>query len=240
MWCQHTALCCITSSLTALKLETEETHCCSCERIIFFPPHSFFVLDFSRPTFWGHILLFIMLQMFSESERSELQAGQRSARTLSLQSRVVVMLAEGDSALSCWNKQNPEKDVIWMSAYATLLQILYIPLSVTGAFADVLPVHHAPPYYRRFMITSRMVPLLFSLEDVVSIIFMKFFFSSVHLKWAWTFLDLVYMFFFFLAWQSFNLWMQWHPLEDYCQSVSVFGLISCIQRLLLTILCSIL
>ncbi len=69
----------------------------------FLPDIGFHLLKSS----WSSLtyFLFVMRQMFSIGERSGLQAGQFSTRTLLLRSHAVVIATVCGFALSCWNKQ---------------------------------------------------------------------------------------------------------------------------------------
>ena len=101
-------LCYITFPLTTLNkcLGTEDTNCWSFVGGIL--SHSCLMYSFSCSTVRGlrcRILRFIMRHTFSMGDRSGLQAGQSSTRTLLLRSHAVVKRAECGLALSCWNKQ---------------------------------------------------------------------------------------------------------------------------------------
>ncbi len=88
------------------RLGSEETSCWSFERGML--SHSCLTYDSSCSTVLGllcQIFCFMIGQMFSTSERSGLQAGQFSTRTLQLQSHAVVMDAVWGLALSYWNMQ---------------------------------------------------------------------------------------------------------------------------------------
>ena len=86
-------------------LGTEDINCCSFASGIF--AHSWCIQDLSCSTVRGRrclILLFMMRHTFSIGDRSGLQAGQSSTRTLCLRSHAVVTRAEWGLALSCWNR----------------------------------------------------------------------------------------------------------------------------------------
>ena len=86
-------------------LGTEDINCCCFASEIF--AHSSCVQDLSCSTFRGHrclILLFMMRHTFWIGDRSGLQAGQSSTRTLCLRSHAVVTRAEWGLALSCWTR----------------------------------------------------------------------------------------------------------------------------------------
>ncbi len=82
-----------------------------------------------------HIFRLMMCQMFSIGERSGLQAGQFSTRTLLLRSFAVVVAAECGFALSCWNTRRLEgsifysKIIIYLSAFIGLSKICKLPIS---------------------------------------------------------------------------------------------------------------
>ena len=124
------------------------------------------------------ILRFIMRHTFSMGDRSGLQAGQSSTRTLLLRSHAVVKRAECGLALSCWNKQGQSMKKTLLGWQHVLLQNLYVPFSINGAFTDVQVPHatgtNTAPYHHRCWllnfasITVRMVLFLFGPEDTTS------------------------------------------------------------------------
>ena len=113
------------------RLGTEDTNCWSFVGGIL--SHSCLMNNFNCSTVRGHrarILRFIMRHTFSMGDRSGLQAGQSSTRTLLLRSQAVVTRAECGLALSCWNKQGAsmKKMLLWWQH--VLLQNLYVPFSI--------------------------------------------------------------------------------------------------------------
>ncbi len=91
----------------------------------------------------------MMHQMFSIGERSGLQAGQFSTRTLLLRSHAVVIAAVCGFALSCWNTQGLpwnrhhlegsiccSKTFIYLSAFIVPSKICKLP--ILYALIDVL------------------------------------------------------------------------------------------------------
>ena len=114
-----------------------------------------------------HSLLLILCHTFSMSDRSALQAGQSSTCTFLLQSHAVVTRAECGLALSCWNKHRRNKHL--------LLQNLYVPFSINGAFTDVQVTHYAmgtktPPYHHRCWLWNCPF-FLFGPEDTTFMIY---------------------------------------------------------------------
>ncbi len=89
------------------------------------------------PSLWSSLTNFfcsMMCQMFSIVERSELQAGQFSTRTLLLRSHAVVIAAVCGFALSCWNTRHLEgsiccsKTFIYLSAFIVLSKTCKLPI----------------------------------------------------------------------------------------------------------------
>ncbi len=81
------------------------------------------------------IFRLMMHQMFSIGERSGLQAGQFSTRTLLLRSHAVVIAAVCGFALSCWNTRHLEgsiccsKTFIYLSAFIVPSKTCKLPIT---------------------------------------------------------------------------------------------------------------
>ncbi len=85
----------------------------------------------------------MMHQMYSIGERSGLQAGQFSTRTLLLRRHAVVIAAVCGSAFSCWNRHCLEGSICCSKTF------MYIPFSIHSALQNMKAVHtvwtYAPP-----------------------------------------------------------------------------------------------
>ncbi len=80
----------------------------------------------------------MMCQKFSTDERSGLQAGQFSTRTLLLWRYTVVIAAVCGFALSCWNTRHPEWSICCSKTF--------IYISAFRLPSDYLPKHASYPY----------------------------------------------------------------------------------------------
>ncbi len=105
----------------------------------------------------GHlwcIFRLMMRQMFSIGERSGLQAGQFSTRTLLLRSHAVVIAAVCGFALSCWNRRHLEGSICCSKN-------VYIPFSIHSAFQNMQAAHtvctYTPPYHQRCWLLNWML-----------------------------------------------------------------------------------
>ncbi len=83
------------------------------------------------------ILRFKMRHTFSIGDRSGLQAGQSSTRTLFLRSQDFVMCAECGFALSCWNMHGRPWKRCLLEGKHIVLQNLYVLFSINGAITEV-------------------------------------------------------------------------------------------------------
>ncbi len=124
------------------------------------------------------ILRFKMRHTFSIGDRSGLQAGQSSTRTLFLCSQDFVMCAECGFALSCWNMHgHPGKDVFLKAAYCA--QNLYVLFSINDAITEVqvtfakgtdtTPYHDRPWLLDLLLVTVWMILFFFGPEHTASI-----------------------------------------------------------------------
>ena len=121
-----------------------------------------------------------MCQIFSVAEGSGLQAGQFSTWTLLLRNPAVLMNAVCGLALSCWNMQHlPWKtcpDVSMCSKTSIYFSTLSMPFQM---YKRVMPWALMQPLHQRFrflncaLIAWRMVCLLFSPQNMVSVISKK-------------------------------------------------------------------
>ncbi len=168
----------------------------------------------------------MMRQMFSIGERSGLQAGQFSTRTLLLRSHAVVIAAVCGFALSCWNTHRLEgsiccsKTFIYLSAFIVPSKTCKLPIpyalmqphtirdagfwterwSHAGRSPSSLARRTRHPWF-----PTRMSNLDSSNQRTL------FHFETVHFKWAlahrtrqrfWT----MFTYGFLFAWKSFS----WH------------------------------
>ncbi len=83
------------------------------------------------------ILRFKMRHTFSIGDRSGLQAGQSSTRTLFLCSQDFVMCAECGFALSCWNMHGRPWKRCLLEGSILCSQNLYVLFSINGAITEV-------------------------------------------------------------------------------------------------------
>ncbi len=126
------------------------------------------------------ILRFKMRHTFSIGDRSGLQAGQSSTRTLFLRSQDFVMCAECGFALSCWNMYawtSLEKMSSWRQHI--VLQNLYVLFSINGAITEVqvtfakgtdtTPYHDRPWLLDLLLVTVWMILFFFGPEHTASI-----------------------------------------------------------------------
>ncbi len=143
--------------------------------------------------------------MFSIGERSGLQAGQFSTRTLLLRSHAVVIAEVCGFALSCWNTQVIpwnrrhlegsiccSKTFIYLSAFIVPSKTCKLPIP----YALMHPIHQRCWILNWTLMTRWKVSLLFSPEDTASMISTRmsnldlsdhrtlFHFETVHFKWA--------------------------------------------------------
>ncbi len=99
------------------------------------------------------ILRFKMRHTFSIGDRSGLQAGQSSTRTLFLRSQDFVMCAECGFALSCWNMHGRPWKRLSSWRQHIVLQNLYVLFSINGAITEVQVTfakgHWHNPYHDR-------------------------------------------------------------------------------------------
>ncbi len=123
-------------------------------------------------------LRFKMRHTFSIGDRSGLQAGQSSTRTLFLRSQDFVMCAECGFALSCWNMHGrPWKMSSWRQHI--VLQNLYVLFSINGAITEVqvtfakgtdtTPYHDRPWLLDLLLVTVWMILFFFGPEHTASI-----------------------------------------------------------------------
>ncbi len=125
------------------------------------------------------IFLLMMRQMFSIGERSWLQAGQFSTKTLILRSHAVVISAVCVVALSClntqglpWNRHHLDgniccsKTFIYLSALIVPSKTCKLPI----AYAHMHPLTSEMLAFELYAIACWKVSLLFCPEDTVSVI----------------------------------------------------------------------
>ncbi len=146
----------------------------------------------------GRIFRLIMRKMFSIGERSGLQAGQFSTRTLLLWSHAVIIAAVCGFVLSCWNTHHLEGSICCSKTFIYLSA--FIVPSKTCKQPNTICIY-APPYHQRCwllnwtLITHWKVSLLCSPEDTAwfptrmsnldsSDHRTLFHFETVHFKWA--------------------------------------------------------
>ncbi len=120
------------------------------------------------------ILHFKMRHTFSIGDRSGLQAGQSSTRTLFLRSQDFVMCAECGFALSCWN-MHMKYEIL----QHIVLQNLYVLFSINGAITEVqvtfakgtdtTPYHDRPWLLDLLLVTVWMILFFFGPEHTASI-----------------------------------------------------------------------
>ncbi len=101
-------------------------------------------------------------------------------RTLLLRSHAVVIAAVCGFALSCWNTQGLPWNRRHLEGSICCSKTFYIPFSIHSAFQNMQAAHtvciYAPPYHQRcwflnwMLITRWKVSLLFSPEDMASVI----------------------------------------------------------------------
>ncbi len=122
----------------------------------------------------------MMCQVFSTGEKSGLQTGQFSTRTLLLWSHAVIIAAVCAFALSCSNTQGPPwnihhlegsiccyKTFKYLSAFIVPSETCKLPIIVW----TYTPLYHQRGWLLNWMLITRWkVSLLFSLEDTVSVI----------------------------------------------------------------------
>ncbi len=168
----------------------------------------------------------MMRQMFSIGERSGLQAGQFSTRTLLLRSHAVVIAAVCGFALSCWNTRRLEgsiccsKTFIYLSAFVVPSKTCKLPIpyalmhphtirdagfwterwSHAGRSPSSLVRRTQRPWF-----PTRMSNLDSSNHRTL------FHFETVHFKWAlahrtWRRFWTMFTYGFLFAWKSFS----WH------------------------------
>ncbi len=105
---------------------------CCWNLVPFLPDIGFQLLKSS----WSSLKYFCLMmgQMFSIGERSGLQAGQFSTRTLLLRSHAVIIAAVCGLALSCWNTRRLEgsiccsKTFIYLSAFIVPSKTCKLPI----------------------------------------------------------------------------------------------------------------
>ncbi len=125
------------------------------------------------------ILRFKMRHTFSIGDRSGLQAGQSSTRTLFLRSQDFVMCAECGFALSCWNMHGrPWKRCLLegsilcskISMYFSALMGAITEVQVTFAKGtDTTPYHDRPWLLDLLLVTVWMILFFFGPEHTASI-----------------------------------------------------------------------
>ncbi len=136
----------------------------------------------------------MMHQMFSIGERSGLQAGQFSNRTLLLRSYAVVIAAVCGFALSCWNRHRLEGSICCSKTF------IYLSAFIVPSKTCKLPIPYAlTPYHQScWLLNWRLITasLLFSPEDTRPWFPTRmsnldssdhrtlFHFETVHFKWA--------------------------------------------------------
>ncbi len=117
------------------------------------------------------ILRFKMRHTFSIGDRSGLQAGQSSTRTLFLRSQDFVMCAECGFALSCWNMHGRPWKKMSSWRQHIVLQNLYVLFSINGAITEVqvtfakgtdtTPYHDRPWLLDLLLVTVWMILFFF-------------------------------------------------------------------------------
>ncbi len=113
----------------------------------------------------------MMRQMFSIGERSGLQAGQFSTRTLLLWSHAVVIAAVCGFALSSWNRHRLEgsiccsKTFIYLSAFIVPSKTCKLPIPYALMHPHTI---RDAGFLNWMLITCWKVCLLFNPEDTVS------------------------------------------------------------------------
>ncbi len=123
------------------------------------------------------ILRFKMRHTFSIGDRSGLQPGQSSTRTLCLRSQDFVMCAECGFALSCWNMHGcPWKRCLLEGSILCSLNVLF---SINGAITEVqvtfakgtdtTPYHDRPWLLDLLLVTVWMILFFFGPEHTASI-----------------------------------------------------------------------
>ncbi len=125
------------------------------------------------------ILRFKMCHTFSIGDRSGLQAGQSSTRTLFLRSQDFVMCAECGFALSCWNMHGrPWKRCLLegsilcskISMYFSAINGAITEVQVTFAKGtDTTPYHDRPWLLDLLLVTVWMILFFFGPEHTASI-----------------------------------------------------------------------
>ncbi len=119
-----------------------------------------------------------MRHTFSIGDRSGLQAGQSSTRTLFLRSQDFVMCAECGFALSCWNMHGrPWKRCLLEGSI--LCSKIYVLFSINGAITEVqvtfakgtdtTPYHDRPWLLDLLLVTVWMILFFFGPEHTASI-----------------------------------------------------------------------
>ncbi len=120
------------------------------------------------------ILRFKMRHTFSIGDRSGLQAGQSSTRTLFLRSQDFVMCAECGFALSCWNmhgrpwKRCLLEGSILCSKISMYFSALMVP-SKKCKGTDTTPYHDRPWLLDLLLVTVWMILFFFGPEHTASI-----------------------------------------------------------------------
>ncbi len=124
------------------------------------------------------ILRFKMRHTFSIGDRSGLQAGQSSTRTLFLRSQDFVMCAECGFALSCWNMHGRpwKRCLLEGSILCSKISVLF---SINGAITEVqvtfakgtdtTPYHDRPWLLDLLLVTVWMILFFFGPEHTASI-----------------------------------------------------------------------
>ncbi len=139
IWCLLQVPCCSISSSFQNSLKTSghrgyeflEFWCWNL--VPFLPDIGFQLLKSSWSSLTYFSMYFLMHQMFSIGERSGLQAGQFSTRTLLLRSHAVVIAAVCVFALSCWNTHLEgsiccSKTFIYLSAFIVPSKTCKLPI----------------------------------------------------------------------------------------------------------------
>ncbi len=163
------------------RLGTEDTTWWSVSGVILSHSSCKQVLRWAR---WGlscRILLFKMRHTFSIGDRSGLQAGQSSTRTLFLRSQDFVMCAECGFALSLEKMGQCRTSLEKMSSWRQhiVLQNLYVLFSINGAITEVqvtfakgtdtTPYHDRPWLLDLLLVTVWMILFFFGPEHTASI-----------------------------------------------------------------------
>ncbi len=126
------------------------------------------------------ILRFKMRHTFSIGDRSGLQAGQSSTRTLFLRSQDFVMCAECGFALSCWNMHGrPWKRCLLEGSILCSKICKNVLFSINGAITEVqvtfakgtdtTPYHDRPWLLDLLLVTVWMILFFFGPEHTASI-----------------------------------------------------------------------